>query len=197
CAIDIRDFAPGAPTVTEIERCVRESRNTLLVLTPRYLEREWTEFEALLVQTLSPANKDRRLIPLLKEACEPPTRISALTYVNFATPDDPEWPWTQLITALDGNVEYKTEKEPRRESWFLAHPYGMPPNFTGRVAEREMLTRWLNHEPEHRLLVLRALGGFGKSALCWRWLMRDVDPRKWPRIVWWSFYEGDAGVETF
>ncbi len=73
----------------------------------------------------------------------------------------------------------------------------MPPNFTGRVAERKMLTRWLNHDAAHRLLVLRALGGFGKSALCWRWLMRDVDPRRWPHVVWWSFYEGDAGFETF
>ncbi|MCP4693748.1 MAG: hypothetical protein GY859_37285, partial [Desulfobacterales bacterium] len=59
------------------------------------------------------------------------------------------------------------------------------------------LTRWLNHEPEHRLLVLRALGGFGKSALSWRWLMRDVDPGKWPQVVWWSFYEGNAGFEIF
>ncbi|MCP4694901.1 MAG: toll/interleukin-1 receptor domain-containing protein, partial [Desulfobacterales bacterium] len=176
CAIDIRDFAPGAPVVEEIRRCIEDSRKTLMVLTPTYLEREWTTFETRVVQTISPANRDRRLIPLLKKECKAPPEIESLTNVNFATPDDPEWPWAQLITALGGNIEYKTEKEPRRESWFLAHPYGMPPNFTGRDAEREMLSRWLNHEPEHRLLVLRALGGFGKSALSWRWLMRDVDP---------------------
>ncbi|MCP4693112.1 MAG: hypothetical protein GY859_34030, partial [Desulfobacterales bacterium] len=68
---------------------------------------------------------------------------------------------------------------------------------TGRIAEREMLSHWLNQDADNRLFVLRALGGFGKSALCWRWLMRDVDPEKWPRVVWWSFYEGDAGFETF
>jgi ATP/maltotriose-dependent transcriptional regulator MalT len=86
---------------------------------------------------------------------------------------------------------------PAREHWFLAHPYAMPPNFTGRVAERAMLTDWLTRDDEHPLLVLRALGGFGKSALTWHWLLNDVDPSQWPRVVWWSFYEGDASFESF
>ncbi|MCP4691696.1 MAG: toll/interleukin-1 receptor domain-containing protein, partial [Desulfobacterales bacterium] len=172
CALDIRDFRPGAPTVDEIRRCIQESRKTLMVLTPTYLEREWTTLETRVVQNLSPSNRDRRLIPLLKKECDPPPEIESLTFVNFVNPDNPEWPWTQLITALGGEVEYKTPEEPTRETWFLAHPYGMPPNFTGRVSEREMLTSWLNHDADNRLFVLRALGGFGKSALSWRWLMR-------------------------
>ncbi len=32
-------------------------------------------------------------------------------------------------------------------------------------------------------------GGFGKSALGWHWLLHDVDPTRWPRVVWWSFYD--------
>jgi tetratricopeptide (TPR) repeat protein len=73
----------------------------------------------------------------------------------------------------------------------------MPPNFTGRAAERAMLTGWLDADGDHPLLVLRALGGFGKSALAWHWLLHDVDPAGWPRVVWWSFYEGDASFEGF
>ncbi len=73
----------------------------------------------------------------------------------------------------------------------------MPPNFTGRAAEREMLTGWLAADGDHPLLVLRALGGFGKSALAWHWLLHDVDPARWPRVVWWSFYEGDASFDRF
>jgi len=99
---------------------------------------------------------------------------------------------------------------PAREGWFLAHPYPMPPHFTGRVDERAMLTGWirggaqnaaisgwLNGDPAHPMLVLRALGGFGKSALAWQWLNHDVDPEGWPRAVWWSFYEGDASFDAF
>ncbi len=73
----------------------------------------------------------------------------------------------------------------------------MPPNFTGRVEERAMLTQWLTNDATHPLLVIRALGGFGKSALAWHWLLHDVNAAQWPRVVWWSFYEGDASFEHF
>ena len=36
--IDYRDFEPGAPLTTEMERAVLESRKTVLVLTPSYLD---------------------------------------------------------------------------------------------------------------------------------------------------------------
>jgi tetratricopeptide (TPR) repeat protein len=81
--------------------------------------------------------------------------------------------------------------------WFLAHPYAMPPNFTGRRAERNMLTGWLNADKDHPLLIIRALGGFGKSALTWYWLTHDVDAKQYPAVVFWSFYEGDASFDNF
>ncbi|MEP7008857.1 MAG: toll/interleukin-1 receptor domain-containing protein [Acidobacteriota bacterium] len=83
-----------------------------------------------------------------------------------------------------------------RAEWLLAHPYGMPPNFTGRAAERGRLTEWLEKENGPALLVLRALGGFGKSALVWHWLMEDLDPALWQRVVWWSFYD-DPSFDAF
>jgi hypothetical protein len=51
-----------------------------------------------------------------------------------------------------------------------------------------MLTDWLK-DNKHPLLVLRALGGFGKSALTWYWIKNDLDPSVWPKVVWWSFYD--------
>ncbi len=93
------------------------------------------------------------------------------------------------------------EDDPKRSSasradWLLVHPYGMPPNFTGRVPERGQLTEWLGEENGPALLVLRALGGFGKSALVWHWLMKDLYPARWPRVVWWSFYD-DPSFDAF
>lgn len=75
--------------------------------------------------------------------------------------------------------------------WFLAHRYGDLAVFTGRVVERQQLTAWLHNDTE-RLLIVRALGGFGKSALTWHWLTEDVAGAKWPHAVWWSFYETEA-----
>ena len=82
-------------------------------------------------------------------------------------------------------------------TWNLKHPYAMPPNFTGRLTERKMLVDWLQNDSQNRLFILCALGGFGKSALAWHWLTHDVDAKDWPKVVWWSFYEGDASFENF
>ncbi len=195
--IDFRDFTPGAPSIKECERGVVECRKTLLILTPDYLTSGWTEIENVMAQTLDPANETLRMIPLLKADCEKPLRIGALTHINFTDGADHELAWRQLLTALGRPPEPEPVKEPDRDSWFLDNPYPMPPDFTGRVAERKMLDEWLADDAGHPLLSLRALGGFGKSALVWHWLTHDVRPAAWPRVVWWSFYEGDASFDHF
>src|SRR5688572_5143183 len=98
----------------------------------------------------------------------------------------------QYTSVIERNIE---KHEP--DFWALKHPYPMPPNFTGRIAERAMLTQWLNEDLENHLFILRALGGFGKSALSWQWLTHDVDIKEYPKVLWWSFYEGDASFEQF
>ncbi len=195
--IDYRDFTRGAPSITEMERGVVNCRKTLLVLTPDYVASGWAEIESIMLQTLDPANRDLRMIPLLKAECERSLRIAALTHIDFTDTADHELAWRQLLTALGKPPEPQPPAEPQFDQWFLAHPYPMPPNFTGRVAERRMLNEWLNADAEHPLLSLRALGGFGKSALVWHWLTHDVTPGEWPRVVWWSFYEGDASFDKF
>jgi hypothetical protein len=101
---------------------------------------------------------------------------------------------------------------------YLAHPYPMQQNFTGRAPERQMLTEWWLGAGSP-LLALIAIGGMGKSALTWAWLHQDLlcqplpdaapDPpgagrqcrvRKVDRpegIVWWSFYETEARFSAF
>jgi TIR domain len=177
--IDFRDFKPGKPSLSNMQHAVRRSQRTLLVLTANWFDSEWTLFESILVATKDPAGLQPRMIPLRLEQCRMPEEadfIAALTYVDFTRPDREVLAWRQLLTALGRPPELEPRKEPQRDQWFLAHPYPMPPNFTGRVAEREMLTRWLVADAAHPLLSLRALGGFGKSALAWHWFMHDVSP---------------------
>ena len=88
------------------------------------------------------------------------------------------------------------EKKDEPDFWFIPHPYPMPPNFTGRKTELEMLDNWLA-DNTNRLFILRALGGFGKSALAWQWLKENINPSQWTKLIWWSFYEGDASFEHF
>ncbi|WP_204139188.1 toll/interleukin-1 receptor domain-containing protein [Halomicronema sp. CCY15110] len=196
--IDFRDFRPGAATITEIERLAETSERTLLILSPAYMESEWTDFETILLQTFDPANKKLRMIPLRKAVCEIPKRLKVFTYVDFAEPDDLELAWTRVLTALGKPPQVKAADQPATpRDWFLAHPYGMPPNFTGREAELGMLDEWLAGAGTPALLMLRALGGFGKSALTWHWLTKRVDAGQWPQVVWWSFYETSASFDAF
>jgi len=100
--IDFRDFEPGAPVLTEMERAVKQSRKTLLVLTPDYLASEWAEFENILASTLDPAARQRRVIPLLLQQCELPLRIRSLIYLDFTQPSEVESQLQRLIEAIGG-----------------------------------------------------------------------------------------------
>ena len=97
---DFRDFTRGAPSIVAMQDAVLKSRKTLVVLTPEYVESEWAEIENIMVQTLSPANRDLRLIPLLKAECKKPLRIAALTHIDFTDGADLKRAWRQLLTAL-------------------------------------------------------------------------------------------------
>jgi hypothetical protein len=98
--IDRECFEPGAPLATEIERAVLTSRKTLLVLTPDYLTSAWAEMENILVTTLDPAARRRRLIPLLLKKCDLPLRWKALVYLNFTHRDKVENELKRLISHL-------------------------------------------------------------------------------------------------
>ena len=118
-----------------------------------------------------------------------------------ANPDNPEL--VQLVRIVQNWPGLALHSEPNRtpqpvaSRWYLAHPYGMPPHFTGRTIERNALTKWASDTEHNALLLLRAEGGFGKSALAWYWLIHDVNTELFPRVVWWSFYEGDAHFDSF
>ncbi|MBI5304790.1 MAG: CHAT domain-containing protein, partial [Chloroflexi bacterium] len=110
--IDFRDFRVGAVGVTEMERAVRTSRKTVLVLTPNYLASDWTAFENLMLQTLDPINRELRLIPLLKENCKLPPRIGMLTYVGFVAPHDWNFAWQRLLDAIKSPAQSSASVPP-------------------------------------------------------------------------------------
>jgi len=98
--IDFRDFEPGVASLVNMENAVEHSRKTLIVLTPAWVESEWTAFESLLVQTDDPAGRRARMIPLRLRPCEPPRRIAMLTYVDFTQLSDLEFQLRRLVAAI-------------------------------------------------------------------------------------------------
>ena len=120
--IDFRDFRRGAPSIGEMERGVRMCRKTVVVLTPDYVESEWAEVETIMVQTLDPANRSLRLIPLLRADCDIPLRVSALTHVDFRDGADLDLAWRQLLQALGAPPETSHPPVLRHDGSSLPHP---------------------------------------------------------------------------
>jgi hypothetical protein len=89
--IDYRDFQAGNFSVEEMQRGVLQSRHLLLVLTPAYVLSEWTKFENAMAQTIDPGAVQRKLIPILRETCNIPLRLSALHYRDLRTDDKMQW----------------------------------------------------------------------------------------------------------
>jgi hypothetical protein len=98
--IDFADFELSAPSMDEMERAIRMSRKTVAIITQNYMDSGWTEFENLMLQTLDPANRKRRFVPLLKEKVELPLRMSYLVYADFADPVDTDLSWRKLLKTL-------------------------------------------------------------------------------------------------
>jgi len=98
--IDFRDFEVGAPSLVNMENAVERSRKTLLVLTPNWVSSEWTEFEALLIQTRDPAGRGRRILPLMVQPCELPPRLEVFTYLDLTDPAQFDFQMRRLVAAI-------------------------------------------------------------------------------------------------
>jgi len=113
--IDFRDFEIGVPSLVNMEQAAMEqSRKTLLVLSPHWVKSEWTNFEALLVQTDDPIGLRRRILPLMLERCEPPRRIAMLTYADFTSPERWESQLQRIIASFGERVGQPPDMSPER-----------------------------------------------------------------------------------
>ena len=101
-AIDWRDFAPNLPFLEEMERCVKESRFTLAVISPCYLESGNCVEEGVICTVLDLGERKRRLIPLVIEKTQMPTWLYLITGIQCADPNAPE-PWLDKLVRTLGN----------------------------------------------------------------------------------------------
>jgi formylglycine-generating enzyme required for sulfatase activity len=117
-AIDERDFRPEQTFLEEMERCIRQSRLTLAVLSPRYLESGNTMEEAIVRKVLDQKERQRRLVPLILEAAERPVWLYDIVGIDFTTLKARVDPFAKLCEALgppraDGSGASPGSPEPR------------------------------------------------------------------------------------
>ena len=73
-----------------------------------------------MLQTLSAANQDLRLLPVLIQECQLPIRIRYMNYLNLASTTDEELEWLRLIKAITTSEKYtkaiiETEIESKKD----------------------------------------------------------------------------------
>ena len=99
--LDDEEFLAGGAAIVSMQNAVEQSRHTLLVLTPRYMQSHWTRFEMLAARTLDPDAMQRRTIPMLVEQVENlPLLLTMLTYVDLTRSDNQDKAWKLLIRSL-------------------------------------------------------------------------------------------------
>ncbi len=99
-AIDERDFLANASFLQEMERCIRESRFTVAVISPRYFNSGNSEEEAIVSKVLDMGDRKRRLIPVVIEPVSMPAWLYGIVGVDFTKPDPLVDPIDKLKAAL-------------------------------------------------------------------------------------------------
>ena len=99
-AIDERDFPANASFLQEMERCIRQSRFTVAVISARYFDSDNTQEEAIISKVLDMSERKRRLIPLIIEPVALPAWLYGIVGVDFTRPDPLIDPLEKLKSTL-------------------------------------------------------------------------------------------------
>jgi hypothetical protein len=101
-AIDVRDFRPNEHFLTEMERCVTQSRFVLCVITARYVDSDHCVEEAIISKTVDLADRSRRVVPLKFETVVLPVWLHGLVGIDFTAAADVE-PVERLLGLLQAH----------------------------------------------------------------------------------------------
>jgi TIR domain-containing protein len=165
--IDDRDFEIGTPSLVNMERAAKTSKHTLAVLTPAWVESEWTEFESLLVGVTGPAARRRRLLPLMLKACDLPDRIATLTYADFVQPPPNVDPFERLLGQLQNDAApLRPITQPDSSPFIVGPPITHPRYFFGRERELKRLFGLWRGLPLQNAAIIGPRRS-GKTSLLW------------------------------
>jgi len=206
------DFRPGGNFVLYMQEATA-ARHTLPVLSPSYLEAEYTQPEWAAAFARDPQRKDRTLIPVRVVKCHPEGLLAQVIYADLVGLDEDGARQTLLSAFKDrgkpptappfpggtrslGDLEFSIRPKPKFPGKAVAVSTAKLPVtggvFVAREAElAELDAAW---EDGTNVFTFVAMGGAGKSALVNRWLgrMQGDGWRGAERVLGWSFYSQGA-----
>ena len=119
--IDEESFDIGVPALINMRNAVAASRRTLIVLTPAWVESEWTLFESVLSQHKDPIGLRQLTLPLLLIQCEPPENFDMLTRADFTGRKNEDAEFAKLLDAIRGvsrmsGQQQNTQEPPNKDT---------------------------------------------------------------------------------
>ncbi len=184
---DYKTFLFGKSSLENIELAIENSHHTFFVITENWIASEWTELEALILQTESPVNRDLKYFVLKREECRLPKRLKPFTYVDLTDDATVETQIRRLLEQIGAISNSKLALKPALISLSrLPDTSGL---LFGREEELKLLDEaWEN--PHVHVVSFVAQGGEGKTALTRKWVndMEKEGFRGAERVYAWSFY---------
>lgn len=98
--IDHKHFRLGAPLVLEMARAVESSRYTVAILSPAYLQSNFTELENVLAEHLGLELSQRRLLAIMRESTKPRLGMVARLWLDMTDDTQFNENITTLVNAL-------------------------------------------------------------------------------------------------
>jgi len=101
---------PGENWIDGLARGVKESEKLTAILSPEYINGEWTTFEVHLAILKDPSARKRRIIPILHTEVEIPPELAVRQALDFSDTHDNtlkyEFRMAQLMATLDPSRDY-------------------------------------------------------------------------------------------
>jgi tetratricopeptide (TPR) repeat protein len=201
-----------------MERGLEESRHVVLVLSPEFIASEWTDYETQIALLLDPANRGRKLVPILHTKCDLPSRLKRIVWIDFSgTHGDAEqydFRLAQLMSDLKPDrYERPSDFESFRASRKSGKPDAIPPVrplpkgsrmphasnplFVGREEEMRALAQNLTPGTAGMVGVHAAvsgMGGVGKTQLAIEYAHRYG--QRYPGGVFWLNFAKEEDIVT-
>lgn len=98
--VDYKCFRPGALILKEIGRAIEQSRYTVGILSPGYLESNFTEVENIMAEHLGLVLSQRRLLMVMRESCKPRLGIQARLWLDMVAGEQVEVNLARLLYEL-------------------------------------------------------------------------------------------------
>lgn len=199
-----RDFNSGGNFVVQMHDAMQQTKRTIAVLSPAYLEARYTLPEWAEAVRLDPTGKLALLVPIRVEECNLDGLLAARSYIDLVGLDESEA--SKLLVERIRNLNDKPASPPvpvpfpgtKPVAAKVIAPTGLPRAFSlvGREAVLEDLMEKLRAGDATGVFALEGMGGVGKTALAAEAVAQLAeDQAAFPGGAAWISAEGLKGEE--